>query len=306
MFDKSKKIFKCGMVSIVGRPNVGKSTLFNKILEEKVAIVSKIPQTTRNQIRGIYNDERGQIIFIDTPGLHLGKDKLDKFMNKASSNTMQEADCIIYLVDVTRLIGEEEQNVANKLKKVTRPLILGLNKIDKGDKNFAAYISFWEEVKGKSVTEMDSFMMMPLSSHKGINVDKLIDAIFDFLPEGPALYPEEIICDVPQRMAFADIIREKLFRLMRNEIPHSLGVVIEDMQPAKRKTMVIKALIIVEKDTQKEIVIGQKGQVLKKVGTLAREELEDLLEMKVFLELFVKTRKNWREDISLLQEQGYD
>lgn len=297
---------RCGMVLIVGRPNVGKSTLLNQIVGEKVAIVSRVPQTTRCQVRGIYNDERGQIIFIDTPGLHLGNDKLDKFMNQSASGIMNETDCVIYLVDTSRLVGEEEEIIAAKLKNIKAPVILGLNKIDLKRRNVPDYIALWEKVKGKTVNEMENFTLLPLAGGKGKNIDELLDILFDYMPEGPPLYPEDIICDVPQRVAIADIIREKLFRILDDEIPHSLAVVIEDMRPVRKKTMNIKALILVERDTQKEIVIGKNGHVLKKAGTLARQELEELLETKVFLECYVKTNKRWRDDALLLQEFGYD
>ncbi len=298
--------YRSGMVSIVGRPNVGKSTLLNTLVGEKIAIVSKIPQTTRNQIRGIYTDPRGQIVFVDTPGLHLGRDKLDRFMNNASTDTMHDVDCIIYLVDTTRRIGQEENHIAAELAKVKCPLILGLNKIDIKKNNVPEYISFWEEIKGQSVQDMKNFMLVPLSGEKGTNTDTLLNVLFDYLPEGPPLYPEDTVTDIPQKMAIADIIREKLFLLMKDEIPHSLGVVIEEMRPIKGKTQLIKALIFVEKQTQKEIVIGKGGNILKKAGSFAREELEILLEQKVYLECHVKTQKNWRDNISILQELGYD
>jgi GTP-binding protein Era len=296
---------RCGMVTIVGRPNVGKSTLLNQIIGEKIAIVSRVPQTTRNQIRGIYNDERGQIVFLDTPGLHLGKDKLDKLMNQSASGTVEDADCVIYLVDTSRSVGEEEEDIAKKIAGVKAPVILGLNKIDLKSRNVADYIALWERAKGKLIHEIKNFTLISLSGQKGMNVEKLLDILFEYLPEGPALYPADIVCDIPQRLVIADIIREKLFKILKQEIPHSLGVVIEDMRPVRKKTMNIKALIFVERDTQKEIVIGKNGDVLKKAGTLARKELEELLGTKVFLECHAKTRKNWRDDISLLQEFGY-
>lgn len=297
---------KCGMVSIVGRPNVGKSTLLNKLVGEKVAIVTRIPQTTRNQIRGIYSEERGQIVFIDTPGLHLGGDKLDKFMNQTSSGSMMDADCVIYLVDATRKIGAEEKAVAEKVKGLKVPVILGLNKIDMKKKaDVPAYISFWEEIKGQSVNDMDNFSLLALSGERGVNTDTLIDIVFGHLPESPMFYDSDTICDTPQRLVIADIIREKLFHLMKQELPHALGVHIEHMQPIKGSTMRIKALIFVERATQKEIVIGKGGSVLKSIGTAARVELEELLEQKVFLDLHVKCRKNWRDNVSLLQELGY-
>lgn len=297
---------RCGMVSIVGRPNVGKSTLLNQIVGEKVAIVSRVPQTTRNLVRGIYNDARGQIIFIDTPGLHLGNDGLDKYMNQSAANAMEDVDCIIYLVDTSRLTGPEEEQIAYKLKDVKVPIILGLNKIDLKTRNVADYIALWEKVKGRKVEAMEKFTMLPLSGTRGTNTDKLIDIVFDYIPEGPLLYPDDIICDMPQRLVIADILREKLFKILDEELPHSLAVVIEDMRPVRSKTMNIKALIFVERDTQKEIVIGKNGHVLKKAGTLARKELEELLEMKVFLECHVKTQKRWRDDYMLLKEFGYE
>lgn len=300
------KNFKCGMVSIVGRPNVGKSTLLNEILGEKVAIVSKVPQTTRNQIKGVYNDKRGQIIFIDTPGLRLGGDRLDKFMNKSSVGTIKNADCIIYLVDTSRRIGEEEMDVVKRLKTVNAPIILGLNKIDKRKTDTFSYISLWEDARQEAVTEMENFTLIALSGREGINIDKLLDVIYGYLPEGPALYPEDTICDMPQRLAISDIIREKLFKTMKQEIPHSIGVVIDEIRPVRKKTLLISALIFVERATQKEIVIGKNGQALRKVGTLARVELEDLLEAKVYLEFHVKVSKGWRDSPILLQELGYD
>lgn len=305
MTEIQDKKLRCGMVSIVGRPNVGKSTLLNNILGEKVAIVSRIPQTTRNQIRGVYTDERGQIIFIDTPGLHLGKDKLDKFMNQTSDGMIKEADCIIYLVDTSRRIGEEEEAVADRLKSVKVPVILGLNKVDRKGSSIPEYIAHWEKTIGRPAQEMDEGMLIAMSGRQSINIDKLLDIVFSHMPEGPLLYPPDTICDVPQKMAISDIIREKLFNILKDELPHSVGVVIEQMQPVKGKTLNIRALIMIEKESQKEIVIGRKGDVLKRVGTNARRDLQELLETKVFLELYVKVAKQWRNDSSLLQELGY-
>lgn len=296
---------RCGVVSIVGRPNVGKSTLLNYIVGEKVAIVSQVPQTTRHQIRGIYNDGRGQIIFIDTPGLHLGRDKLDKFMNQSSVGTFHEADCIVYLVDTSRRVGQEEEYAAGQLAAVKAPIILGLNKIDLKGKYVSDYISLWEKARGKPVQEMEKFTLLPLSGKDGTNAEKLVTVIFEYLPEGPALYPRDIVCDVPQKMVIADIVREKLFELMKEEIPHALSVVVEHLERRGNKITHIKALILVERETQKEIVIGKGGHVLKKAGTLARVELEGLLETKVFLELYVKVQKDWRDNAGVLQDLGY-
>ncbi len=297
---------KCGTVAIVGRPNVGKSTLLNAILGEKVSIVSNVPQTTRGQIRGIYTDERGQIIFIDTPGFHIGRDSLDKYMSRAVSGAVHDVDVLIHLVDTYDHTGVEERGVITQLKDSKKKIIVGLNKVDLGKgKYIADYIKLWEEMRGKPMSEMDDLILFPLSALKGTNVTKLIDVLFENLPEGPMLYPEDIITDLPQRMAMADLIREKLFLKMREEIPHSIAVMIEHVAPRKGKTLHIRAVIWVERDSQKEIVIGKKGDVLKEAGTAARIDLEELVGGKVFLELFVKTKDNWREDRSSLEEMGY-
>lgn len=298
--------FKTGVASIVGRPNVGKSTLVNKLLGEKIAIVSNVPQTTRNQIRGVYNDERGQIVFIDTPGLHLGHDKLDKFMNRASLGSLQDVDVVIHLVDTTEHIGVEERNVVDQLKGLKCPIILGLNKVDIGKgKYISEYIQLWEEAKGKKINEIKNITLLPLSGMTGVHIDKLIDLVFEHLSEGPLFYPRDTVCDYPRKMVISDTIREKLFQIMREEVPHSIAVVVEDMKPRKGNTLYIRAVILVERDSQKEIVIGKNGAVLKKIGSEARKELEELIEQKVFLELFVKAAKNWREDHSVLEQMGY-
>ncbi|MDE2222128.1 MAG: GTPase Era [Candidatus Omnitrophica bacterium] len=297
---------KSGMVAIVGRPNVGKSTLLNAILGEKVSIVSDVPQTTRQQIRGVYTDKRGQIVFIDTPGLHMGRDKLDKYMSRASTGSIDSVDAIIHMVDASEKTGSEEQYVISRLNKCGKPIIVGLNKVDITKGKFVPeYIKLWEETRGGPVTEMKDLTLLPLSALKGNNVKKLLDLLFEFLPEGPLLYPEDVLTDFPQRMAMADLIREKLFMLMREEVPHSIAVIIESVRPKKGKVLHIRAVILVERESQKEIVIGKAGAVLKQVGTQARKDLEDLVGQKVFLELFVKTNPDWREDYGTLEEMGY-
>lgn len=297
---------RCGMVSIVGRPNVGKSTLLNTLLGEKIAIVSSVPQTTRAQIRGVYTDERGQIVFIDTPGLHLGRDKLDQFMNTSVSASLEQVDCIIYLVDTTRRIGEEEAYLAEKLKDVKIPIILGLNKVDLRSCDVQLYISHWENVKGVTVQEMDNFTLIALSGQDGKNKETLLDVIFGYLPQGPILYPADTVCDIPQKMVIADIIREKFLNIMRQEIPHALGVVVEQISPRKKGVLAIRALIFVERPHQKEIVIGKGGAILKRVGSEARVELEELLNTKIHLETFVKVQENWRDDPMFLKDLGFD
>ncbi len=299
-------LLKSGMVTIVGRPNVGKSTLLNAILQEKVSITSQVPQTTRNQIRGIVTDSRGQIVFIDTPGIHLGGDRLDKYMNKASAGSIDGVDAVVHLVDSSECTGVEERHVISLLKHCTKPIIVGLNKVDVTKGKFVPeYIKLWEEVTGKPMTEMPNLILLPLSALKGTNVSKLIDILFDYMPKGPMLYPQDAITDLPKRMAMADLIREKLFRIMRDEVPHSIAVIIEHVQPRKGKTLHIRALILVERESQKEIVIGKGGAILKQIGSQARVDLEALVDSKVFLELYVKTKSNWREDHDTLEEMGY-
>lgn len=294
------------MVAIVGRPNVGKSTLLNCLLGEKVSIVSHVPQTTRHQIRGIYTDERGQIVFIDTPGIHKGSDKLDKYMDRASLGSIDSMDAIIHMVDVSEKTGMEERHVVSRLNKCPKPIIVALNKIDITKGKFVPeYIKLWEEVRGVPMTEMKDLVLFPLCALKGTNVKKLLGLLFEQMPQGPFLYPQDAITDFPKRMAMADLIREKLFLLMREEIPHSIAVIIEGVQPKKGKVLHIRAAILVERESQKEIVIGKGGAVLKQVGSQARRDLEELVGQKVFLELFVKTSSHWREDYSTLEEMGY-
>jgi GTP-binding protein Era len=296
---------RAGMVSIVGRPNVGKSTLLNKILGEKVSIVSKVPQTTRNQIRGIFTDERGQIVFVDTPGVHKGSDQLDKFMNQSAYGITSEADVIIHLVDANDRVGMEEEDLVRRFVDIKVPIILGLNKVDMKGKNISQYITLWEKVSGKPIQESPNVTLLPLSGKDGTNVTKLIDLVFELLPEGEKLYPEDTVCDIPQKMVIADEIREKLYLLLNDELPHSIAVIVDAVEQRKGKLLYIQAVIIVERDSQKSIVIGKNGSILKKVGSLARKDLEDLLDSKVFLELFVKLQKDWRDSPSLLQDMGY-
>ncbi len=302
---EKKQNMKCGTISIVGRPNVGKSTLLNKLVGEKIAIVSTVPQTTRNQIRGIYTDERGQIIFIDTPGLHLSKDKLDRFMNSSADLGARDADCVIHLVDTMDRIGPQEEEIVWRLSQLSMPIVLGLNKVDMNAKNMNEYILLWERIKGMPVTEMKNFTLLPISGKTGFHIDELYDILFGYLPYGPILYPEDTVCDVPKKMAIADIVREKLFFILKEEVPYSVGVVVENFRAVKGNAFHIECTVWVEKESQKRIVIGKGGDVLKRVGTLAREELELLLEKKVYLDLFVKVKKNWRDNDIVLAEMGY-
>jgi len=299
-----KKELRSGMVSIVGRPNVGKSTLLNEIIGKKIAIVSPVPQTTRNQVRGIYNDARGQIVFIDTPGVHRSQDDLDRFMSLSAKSAVEDVDCLLYLVDTNESVGRDEAALAAQVAAAKVPVVMGLNKVDLKGKHIPEYVELWEKTTGKAINEIDDFTLLPLSSKSGLNVEKLKEILFSYLPAGPALYPEDAVFDVPQRMVISDIIREKFLLIMRDEIPHSLAVIIEDMRP-QGKVLNIKALVLVERDSQKMIVIGKQGAVLKRVGTAARKELEEMLKQKIFLEIYVKDRKDWRNDPSYLREMGY-
>jgi GTPase len=295
---------RCGTVAIIGRPNTGKSTLLNCLVEEKVAIVSKIPQTTRNRIRGIYTEKRGQIIFIDTPGYFLGKDSLDKLLKKSAVRAADGVDGVIHLVDVGKPPGREEEEIVRRLKNFQKMIVLGLNKVDL-KKNFTPeYIALWEKIRGCRVQDIASFVLLALSGKKGINTDKLIDVVFENLPRSAVLYPEDTVSDLPQKMMIADIIREKFHFLLRDELPHATGVVVRDAVSRRRNVFYVQADIFVERRSQKEIVVGRNGQLLKKAGIAARKELSQLLEKKIFLDMRVKVKKHWREDMALLDEMG--
>ena len=296
---------KSGIVAIVGRTNTGKSTLLNYILKQKVTIVSNIPQTTRNIVRGILNEDRGQIVFVDTPGIHKPKHRLGKYMNILAEDSARGADVILHLVDSSEGVGEEENLVVSELCQYKPPIVVAFNKIDLGGKFIPEYIKLWEECKGKSVTELaDTLTIVPVSALKGANIDKLLDVLFSYLPSGPALYPEDMISDFPQRLQYADIIREKLFSCMRQEVPHSIAVLVEEIIERSEKLTYIRARILVERESQKGIVIGDRGEILKKVGSLARQEIEKLLSKKVYLELNVKVKENWKQDEELLRQMG--
>lgn len=296
---------RCGIVAIVGRTNTGKSTLLNYILGKKVAIVSKVPQTTRNIIRGILNEKRGQIVFVDTPGIHKPRHRLGKYMNILAEDSARGADIILHLVDSSEGIGEEENLVVGQLCQYKQPIVVALNKIDLGGKFTPEYIKLWEEKRGRPITELgESLTVIPVSALKGTNIDQLLEVLFSYLPKGPALYPEDIVSDFPQRLIFADIIREKLFACMRQEVPHSIAVLVEDVVERSAKLTYIRAVIFVERDSQKGIIIGDKGKALKNVGSLARQDIEKHLGKKVYLELNVKVRENWKQDEELLRQMG--
>lgn len=295
----------CGIVAIVGRTNTGKSTLLNRILGKKVAIVSTVPQTTRNIIRGILTEKRGQIVFVDTPGLHKPRHRLGKYLNLLAEDSAKGADVVLHLVDVSERVGEEEEMIVNFLAQSKAPIVLALNKIDLGGKFIPEYLKLWEEKKGRPVTKLTkSLLALPISALKGANVDKLLEVLFSHLPKGPLLYPEDMLSDFPQRLAYADIIREKLFECMREELPHSIAVLVDEIIERSKGLTYISADIFVERDSQKAIVVGDKGRMVKRVGSLARQEAERLLGKKVYLALEVKVKENWRQDEQLLRQMG--
>ncbi|MEK7849192.1 MAG: GTPase Era [Candidatus Omnitrophota bacterium] len=297
---------KSGIVAIIGRPNVGKSTLLNKLAGEKVAIVSSVPQTTRNQIRAILNEKRGQVVFLDTPGMHVTKHALDRAMIAAINDSLEGVDVVLHLVDATEHVGEEEEMVMERLRGAGTPIILGLNKIDRGPKHIEDYILAWEKKIGKKLSEAtERIMPIPLSALTGTNLDKLLDEVFRRLPEGELLYPEDILTDFPRQLTIQDCIREKLLSYLKEEVPFSMAVFAEEIVERSPKLTYVKASILVERDSQKAIVIGHNGEHLKKAGELARKELEYIYNKKFYLDLWVRVKENWKQDAELLRQIGY-
>ncbi|RNC29879.1 MAG: GTPase Era [Candidatus Dichloromethanomonas elyunquensis] len=297
--NKEKKEFRSGFVAVIGRPNAGKSTLLNTLLGQKVLIISDKPQTTRNRIQCILTEERGQVIFFDTPGIHKPQHRLGEYMVAAAKSTLRGVDFAVYVVDASVPLGSGDAYVMEMIRENRIPCILALNKIDLLTKN-EVLLRIAEFSKLADFQEI-----IPISAIRSENTVKLLDLIFDALPAGPLYYPEDEVTDQPEKFIAAEMIREKLLQLMREEVPHSLAVIVEQMQE-KKSLIKIGAVILVERDSQKGIVIGKNGNVLKEVGRLAREELEELLGNKVFLELWVKVRKDWRNQQARLKEFGYN
>ncbi|MCQ2506598.1 MAG: GTPase Era [Lachnospiraceae bacterium] len=291
---------KSGFVTIIGRPNVGKSTLMNHLIGQKIAITSEKPQTTRNKIQTVYTDERGQIVFLDTPGVHKAKNKLGEFMDKAIFGSFEEADLVMWLVEPSLKIGKGELAIAEKLKQVRVPIILVVNKIDT--------ISREELIKVLEVYK-DLFKfneIVPVSGLKSKNTDTLLEVIYKFLPYGPMYYDEDTVTNVQEREILAELIREKALRLLDDEIPHGIAVVIEKtkFRPGN-EILDVEATIICEKDSHKGIIIGKGGEMIKKIGTIARKEAESMFEYHINLKLFVKCKKDWRDSESLLKNLGF-
>lgn len=296
-----KEDFKSGFAAIIGRPNVGKSTLMNHLIGQKIAITSRKPQTTRNRIQTVYTCERGQIVFLDTPGIHKAKNKLGEYMVNVAQRTFQDADVILWLVEASDYIGAGEQHIAQQLKKTKLPVILVMNKVDKVEKKeIAGFIEVYRKI-------LDFAEIVPVSALRSVNLDTLLDCIFKYLPYGPQFYDEDTVTDQPQRQIVAEMIREKALRCLEEEIPHGIAVTIEGMKERPEGGIVdIDATIICERDSHKGIIIGKQGAMLKKIGSQARTEIEKMLEEKVNLKLWVKVKKDWRDSDFLIKNFGYD
>ena len=292
---------KSGFVTLIGRPNVGKSTLMNKIIGQKIAITSNKPQTTRNRIQTVFTDERGQIVFVDTPGIHKAKNKLGEYMVGAAVKRLSEVDVICWLVEPSTFIGAGEQSIIERLKSVNVPVILVINKMDTVKKEEVL------PVIEKYSRELKFAEIVPLSARNGDNVDDLVDTIFKYLPYGPMFYDEDTVTDQPMRQIVSELIREKALHALNEEIPHGIAVAVDSMKlRGSKKIYDIDATIVCERDSHKGIIIGKGGEMLKKIGTNARYEIEKQLDCKVNLKLWVKVKKEWRDSDILLKNFGYD
>ena len=297
-----KDNFKSGFVTIIGRPNVGKSTLMNHLIGQKIAITSNKPQTTRNRIQTVYTDmERGQIVFLDTPGIHQAKNKLGEYMVNVAEHTLSEVDVILWLVEPSTFIGAGEQHIIKQLKKTKTPVILIINKVDTVEREkILEYIDAYRKV-------FDFAEIVPASALREQNLDTVVDVIFKYLPYGPMFYDEETVTDQPERAIVAEIIREKALHALDDEIPHGIAVYIDRMKERRGQNIIdIDATFVCERDSHKGIIIGKGGSMLKKIGSNARYEMERLLDTQVNLKLWVKVRKDWRDSELMMKNFGYN
>jgi GTPase len=293
--------FKSGFVALIGRPNVGKSTLLNELVGQKVAIMSDKPQTTRNKIQGVYTSDDAQIIFIDTPGIHKPKHRLGEFMTQLAERTLKEVDLVLFMVDAEAGLGRGDQFIMERLKNARTPVFLIVNKIDllHPDQLLPVIDAYRKEMPFAEV--------VPISARLGNNVNTMLVQIKNYLEEGPKYYPDDQVTDHPERFIISELIREKILHLTEEEIPHSVAVVIESIEtPKNGEKMAIQAAIIVERNSQKGIIIGKGGKMLKEIGTRARHDIEGLLGSKVYLELWVKVQKNWRDKAFYLRDFGFN
>lgn len=291
---------KSGFVALIGRPNVGKSTLMNTLIGQKIAITSDKPQTTRNRIQTVYTDERGQIIFLDTPGIHKAKNKLGEYMMGVALHTLKDVDVILWLVEPDTYIGAGEEHILNLLSTIKKPVILAINKLDalKDKAEVLAVIDKYQNLR-------EFAEIVPVSALKSQNTEELIKVLYQYLPIGPMYYDEDTITDQPMRQIVAELIREKALRFMKNEIPHGIAVEITKMATRKNGLTDIEADIVCEREAHKKIIIGSAGNMVKRIGTSARIEIEELLENKVNLKIFVKVRKEWRDSDIQMKNFGY-
>ncbi len=299
--------FKSGFVTLIGRPNVGKSTLMNNLIGQKIAITSSKPQTTRNRIQTVYTDEVGQIIFLDTPGIHKAQNKLGEYMDSVAERTLSEVDVVLWLVEPSTFIGKGEQHIAKLVETTRTPVILVVNKIDTVEKGeLLPIIDKYKDI-------VDFKACIPVSAVTGENKEDLLKTVFDLLPEGPMYYDEDVVTDQAERQITAELIREQTLRRLKDEVPHGVAVMVESMKEEKdtsvrhshKNIMNIEATIFCERDSHKGIIIGKKGAMLKEIGTNARHQISDLLGMKVNLNLWVKVKKDWRNSDSLMKNFGY-
>lgn len=292
--------FKSGFISIIGRPNVGKSTFMNRVIGQKIAIMSDKPQTTRNKIQGVLTEENAQYVFIDTPGIHKPKHKLGDFMVKVAENTLNEVDVILFMINANEGYGKGDQFIMDRLQNIKTPVFLVINKIDQIHPD--QLLPLIEQYKNI----YDFNEVIPISALEGNNVAKLLEVIRTYLPEGPQYYPEDQVTDHPERFIISELIREKALHMTREEVPHSIAVVIENMEHRKNGAVFIQAVVITERKSQKGIIIGKQGSMLKEIGQQARQDIEALLGTKIFLELWVKVQKDWRNRQSNLNEFGFN
>ncbi|WP_442595007.1 GTPase Era [Neobacillus sp. D3-1R] len=297
---KQSSKYKSGFISIIGRPNVGKSTYLNRVIGQKIAIMSDKPQTTRNKVQGVLTTNDSQFIFIDTPGIHKPKHKLGDFMMKVAQNTLKGVDLILFMVNAEEGFGRGEEFIIEKFQTVKTPIFLIINKIDKihPDNLLTLIESYKEKYPFQEI--------VPISALEGNNVEHLLEVIKKYLPEGPQYYPADQVTDHPERFIVSELIREKALHLTREEIPHSLAVVIDKMERRENQDVIhVMATVIVERDSQKGIIIGKQGSMLKEIGKRARTDIENLLGSKVFLELWVKVQKDWRNKMGQLRDYGF-
>lgn len=298
--NETVKHYKSGFVAVVGRPNVGKSTLLNQIIGQKIAIVSDTPQTTRNRILGILTLPDAQILFLDTPGIHKPQHKLGEYMVNSARSALREVDLILFVSDVTESVGPGERFILDMLKQEQTPVILVLNKVDLVAKDkLLPIISQYSAFR-------DFAAIVPVSALAGSNVDRLLSVIKDLLPEGPQYYAEDEVTDQPERVVAAEFIREKIFRLTREEIPHSTAVEVEEMKTRPNGDVFLRATIYVERESQKGIIIGAKGAMLKEIGQQARLDMENIFGSRFFVDLWVKVKNDWRNKEGSLRMFGYD